>query len=181
MSDPIRPRYDALGVEGFYARHGSDYANPHAEIVASLIETVVREATLDLSHVLDLAAGAGEATLPLRTLGATRIDAFDPFTAAAYERATGNACEPIRFEDIAAGLLGSRRWSLVVCSFALHLCEGSRLAAVCVELARRAPTLLVVTPHKRPQLRDAWGWTLRREWTHDRVRARLYESTLFEG
>ena len=136
----------------------------------------MREWPLDLSHVLDLAAGSGEVTLALRELGAKRIDAIDPFTFDAYQDRTGQVAGRETFEQIAAGALAGRRWSLIVCSFALHLVERSRLPAVAYQLSLAAPRLLVLTPHKRPIIQPEWGWELTHEMLVQRVRSRLYES-----
>ncbi len=136
--------------------------------------------------MLDLAAGSGEITLAIRAVpradfpqtgGATptlRISAIDPFTADAYRARTGLSCEQMTFEQIAEGALRGRSYSLVVCSFAMHLVDASRLPALCWELAQITPQLVILTPHKRPVLRAEWGWTLREEIMQDRVRARLY-------
>ena len=75
---------------------------------------------------------------------------------------------------MAAGALAGRAYGLVVCSFALHLAEASRLPGVCQQLSLVAPTLLVLTPHKRPVIREAWGWRLAGEFVWARVRCRLY-------
>lgn len=180
MSDPapIRREYDRLGPDAFYQQHGSTYANPHADIVRALVRDVAREQSLDLTHCLDLAAGAGEATLGLLDAGANRIDAIDPYTHLAYQRAIGRQCEQVTFEQIAQGALRGRLWSLIVCSFAMHLVERSRLPAVCLELASLSPALLIVTPHKRPIISSDWGWQLRCESIRDRVRARVYDHTI---
>ena len=183
MSDPtrkeppaIRCAYEKHGARAFYERSGSTYRNPHEPQVRRSLEKAVREWPLDLSHVLDLAAGSGEATLILRELGAGRIDGIDPFTFEAYEARVGRACGRDTFEQIAAGALDGRRWSLIVCSFALHLVERSRLPALCYQLSLIAPQLLVLTPHKRPVISAAWGWQLSREMLVQRVRSRLYQS-----
>jgi hypothetical protein len=105
---------------------------------------------------------------------ATRIDATDPYTHDAYEHRTGQPCERHTFEDIAAGALRGRRYTLVVCSFAMHLVEESRLPALCWALGEISDRLLILTPHKRPHLRPEWGWSLTHEILHGRVRARLY-------
>jgi hypothetical protein len=132
--------------------------------------------TLDLSRVLDLAAGSGEATLALRELGAAAIDACDPYLFEQYERRTGQPCERLSFEDVAAGALAGRAYRLVVCSFALHLVDASRLPSVCLQLSLIAPALLVLTPHKRPEVREQWGWDSAGEFVWARVRTRLYRS-----
>lgn len=172
----IRHRYEAEGVEGFYAKQGAAYRNPHEPVIHKLIGEVVRHWQLDLDSVLDLACGSGEVTLALRELGAGRIDGIDPYTGAAYLERTGREAERYRFEDIAAGILEGRHYRLVVCSFALHLLDESWLPALLFHLARLTDRLLILTPHKRPELNPAWGWDRDKEILIERVRARLYTS-----
>ena len=180
MSDPssIRGQYERLGVTDFYARHGDTYANPHEPALREVIRAAVERWRPDLSGVLDLACGSGEATLALRDLGAAHIDGLDPYTGAAYLARTGHPAEPLTFADVSAGALSGRRYSLVVCSFALHLAEPSRLPGIAWALAQVAPALLILTPHKRPVLRPEWGWRLSAEFVQDRIRARLYETAV---
>lgn len=132
-------------------------------------------------RILDLACGSGEVTLALRAAGVdrARIDGADPFTASAYLARTGAVASRWSFADVASGALGDRRWSSVVCSYGLHLCEPSWLAAVCVQLSLAAEHLIVVTPHKRPVIDPAWGWLPVDEHRDGpwRVRLRCYTST----
>jgi SAM-dependent methyltransferase len=177
-ADSIRGEYEKHGPAEFYRRFGPDYRNPHERSVQRSIRLAVGRWRPDLSRVLDLAAGSGEATLVLRELGAGHLDGIDPYTAEAYERRTGRAAERFSFEDVAAGALSGREYSLVVCSFALHLCEPSRLPAVAYQLSLVAPALLILTPHKRPHLRPEWGWNLVGEQVIERVRSRFYRSAI---
>ena len=180
--DSIRGHYQRLGVAGFYAAHGREYANPHEPVVRHAVIESARRWNLDLSHVLDLACGSGEATLPLIECGAS-VAGADPYTAEAYLKRTGRAAEAFSFEHVAAGALRGRRYSLVVCSYAMHLVETSRLPALAIELAEVAPAMLILTPHKRPVIREEWGWRLSGEEVftsgepeHIRTRARLYRA-----
>jgi 2-polyprenyl-3-methyl-5-hydroxy-6-metoxy-1,4-benzoquinol methylase len=172
----IRHEYQDLGVEGFYRREGSSYRNPHEPQIQKSLDVVVRERGLDLSRVLDLAAGSGEVTLALRKLGASNIDAIDPYAHDAYVSRTGAPASRETFEEIAAGALAGRNYSLIVCSFAMHLFEDSRLARLTYQLSCIGDRLLILTPHKRPRLREEWGWTLDHERVVQRVRSRLYRS-----
>ena len=176
--DSIRASYERHGARDYYQRFGAAYRNPHESSLRRAIASAVGAWRPDLSHVLDLAAGSGEATLVLRELGAGKVDGVDPYTAAAYQARTGRPAEPFSFEDVAAGALAGRAYSLVVCSFALHLCEPSRLPAVAYQLSLVAPALLVLTPHKRPHLRAEWGWELTGEDVVERVRSRYYQSAM---
>ena len=172
--DSIRGEYVRHGSKAYYQKFGADYRNPHeAIVVESLIDAAGRW-PLDLSSVLDLAAGSGEVTLALRQLGAKRVEAIDPYTADAYAARTGDDAERFTFAEIAAGALSGRRYSLIVCSFAMHLCEPSRLPALAQQLAAVGESLLILTPHKRPEIRLAWGWKIVGENIIKRVRSRYY-------
>ena len=166
------------GAQGYYEQFGAQYRNPHEQSVRHAVQTAVTTWSLDLTHVLDLACGSGELTLALRELGAQVVDGLDPFTGAAYQARTGQAAEALSFEAIANGALDGRRYSLIACSYALHLLEASRLPRLAFQLSRIGGTLLVLTPHKRPRLRAEWGWELSGELVVERVRARYYRSTL---
>jgi 2-polyprenyl-3-methyl-5-hydroxy-6-metoxy-1,4-benzoquinol methylase len=169
----IRAAYQQYGVEGFYRRFGGSYRNPHERAIRAAIRAAAACWDLPLDRVLDLACGSGEATLALRELGAS-IDGIDPYTYQAYAERTGQAAERFTFEQIAAGALAGRGYTTIVCSFAMHLVAHSRLPALAMQLSLIAETLLILTPHKRPQLRPEWGWESAGELVVDRVRARLY-------
>ena len=173
-SRSIRREYERHGATPYYARFGATYRNPHEPIVVRSLKTAAERFDLDLTHVLDLAAGSGEVTLALRALGAAQIHGIDPYTADAYQLRTGAAAERLSFADIAAGALAGRRYSLIVCSFALHLCEPSRLPALAYQLGRVSDGLLILTPHKKPEIRPEWGWELAGESLAERVRSRWY-------
>lgn len=172
--EPIRRRYEQLGARGYYEQHGREYRNPHEPIVREVLTVAVDRWALDLRSVLDLACGSGEVTLRLRELGAAEIRGIDPYTCEAYQARTGSPAEALSFEQIAGGALAGRRHSLIVCSFAMHLIATSWLPALLLQLATVAPALLILTPHKRPAIRPAWGWRLDDELLHERVRARIY-------
>jgi 2-polyprenyl-3-methyl-5-hydroxy-6-metoxy-1,4-benzoquinol methylase len=171
----IRSEYVERGVAGYYAAQGDAYRNPHEDCARFALAQAVRRWSLDLAHVLDLACGSGEMTLELRELGAGEIDGVDPYTAAAYRRRTGRDAMPLTFAEIASGALAERRYSLIVCSYALHLEETSRLPGLLRALGQSSSALLLLSPHKRPQLDPAWGWQLVDEIYPQRVRTRLFQ------
>jgi SAM-dependent methyltransferase len=172
----IRAEYERHGVAGYYQQFGAAYRNPHEQAVRRALQAAVLAWDLDLGRVLDLACGSGEATLALRELGTGQVEGVDPFSGAAYQARTGSPAEALTFEAIAAGGLEGRRFSLIVCSYALHLLAPSRLPRLAYQLSRLAPALLVLTPHKRPVLRAEWGWQLAGELRVERVRLRRYHS-----
>jgi hypothetical protein len=146
-------------------------------VIRATLRAALARWALSLDRVLDLACGSGEVTLTLRELGCAVIDGIDPYTHQAYIERTGQAAEPITFEQIAAGALVGRSYDTIVCSFALHLVALSRLPALAAQLSLIGTTLLVLTPHKRPQLRPEWGWRCADELLIERVRARYYRRT----
>jgi len=178
MNEPssIRGQYERHGAATYYRDFGADYRNPHEPVVVDSLERAVKQWPLDLSHVLDLAAGSGEVTLALRKLGAGRIDGVDPYTADAYLARTSSSAERLTFEDVAAGALAGRRYSLIVCSFAMHLCTRSRLPGLFHQLRQISDSMLILTPHKRPVIEREWGWEMAGEILIDRVRTRLYRA-----
>ncbi|KAF4581509.1 hypothetical protein EYR40_009796 [Pleurotus pulmonarius] len=49
---------------------------------------------------------------------------------------------------------------MVFCSFALHLIENpSELFALLWELSTKCKWLIVIAPHKKPEIKEGWGWT----------------------
>ena len=172
----VRAGYVDHGVHGYYAQHGASYRNPHEPLIAAAIRLAHDREPLPLGRVLDLACGSGEATLALRALGAEEVVGIDPYTAAAYRDRTGQTAIEVDFAAIAGGALdGSGRFEMVVCSFALHLAEPSRLPALTWALAGLADELLVLSPHKRPPVEV--GFVEVQAFVHQRVRVRRFLST----
>ncbi|MFB2934437.1 methyltransferase domain-containing protein [Aerosakkonemataceae cyanobacterium BLCC-F154] len=172
----IRNEYEAYSVPGFYEKFGDEYRNPHEVIVKRVIEESVNRWQLNCQQVLDLACGSGEVTLALQSSGVTNITGIDPYTYNAYFQRTGKQAEVYTFEDIAAGVLTGRNYSLIVCSFALHLVAESRLPLLLYQLSLVGDTMLIITPHKRPQLKAEWGWILLDEIIIERVRCWLFQT-----
>lgn len=176
MADKIRLQYENLGVQGFYQTHGETYRNPHEKQIHVLLEQFAP--LLNLTNTLDLACGSGEVSLKLLEFGAT-VHGIDPFTATAYFKRTGLTAENLSFEEIADGVLEQRTYSLIVCSFAMHLFPISRLPLLIYQLATISPQLLVLSPHKRPVLKPEWGYVLSTEKSFERVKGKLYSSAFF--
>src|SRR4051794_19594366 len=75
-SSGFRDLYGPGGPEGYYRDHADDYRNPHEPAVIRAVAHAVeqwslasgRQAGIDFSRFLDLAAGGGELTLALLRL-----------------------------------------------------------------------------------------------------------------
>lgn len=176
MKMAIRHEYQSYGVDDFYKKHGNNYENPHFFKIKKLIEKDVLKLNLDFSHVLDLCAGSGEMTEILKN-HAGKIDGIDPYTQEAYQKRTGKTAESFTFSDIGSGALNNRKYSLIVCSFALHLAPLSRLHNIAYNLSTISRNLLIITPHKKPEIKEEMGWKIENEFLLDKVRARVYLST----
>ncbi|WVR00137.1 hypothetical protein IAU59_007279 [Kwoniella sp. CBS 9459] len=101
------------------------------------------------------------------------IVATDPYTCPAYTARTSRPCHPLSFTDLANGDLppgsvmptskeASREpiWDIIICSFALHLVTSpSELFALLYELSGKARWLVVIAPHKKPEVKETWGWS----------------------
>lgn len=175
----IRHAYEKFGVQGYYSQYGSEYRNPHESRLTQVVHLLVEKWKLSAQdRILDLACGSGEITLMLRQLGFEHIDGVDPYTSEAYEKRVGH---PIfgkwTFEEIADGCLEmdeEKKYDVIICSFAAHLISPSYLPLVMIQLSFVGKKLIILTPHKRPQISSEWGWKLDDEFVHERIRARLY-------
>jgi hypothetical protein len=177
--DPVRPGYDSLGPAGYYATHAADYANPHEPIVLRLVESWIdRHKPPPESRILDLACGSGEITAIFRVRGFKNVTGVDPFTGPAFFARTGLEAMPHDFVDVSKGALDTLGFDAIFCSFALHLAEPGLLPQVCQRLAAISPVMVILTPHKRPEIKPAWGWRLTDEVLDTRVRLRHYERSV---
>lgn len=155
MSAKIRPLYDEHGAEGYYRDFAEQYENPHLPEIRALLERNFERFDCT-GTVLDFAAGGGEVASALQHLGAQNIVGCDPFTHALFERKTGFPCLQLSFKDVLReGLPG--QYSLIVSSFALHLCPQKDLFSLTWNLLQAAPVLVIITPHKRPELEKLPG------------------------
>ena len=145
----IRPLYDEHGVDGYYRDHAAAYENPHFPEIKTLLECNLHR--LDTRHALDFGCGGGEVTRVLQSVGASRVTGCDPYTFDLYTQQTACPCLQLSFKDvIKTGLPG--RYSVIISSFALHLCPAKDLFLLTWNLLQAAPLLVVLTPHKRPEL-----------------------------
>jgi SAM-dependent methyltransferase len=154
----IRNAYEAYGAEEYYRQFGESYENPHQAQISALLQRNAHRWDLN-KGVLDFCAGGGEATLAIAPMAKGPVTGCDPFTHNLYEQQTGNTCLRLSFDDVLKGAtLGD--FGVVICSFALHLCPQKDLFSVTWALLNAAPTLVIITPHKRPELERLPGIAL---------------------
>ncbi|MBL7810357.1 MAG: hypothetical protein JNN28_21215 [Saprospiraceae bacterium] len=155
MGKKIRPLYDQYGADGYYQQFSEEYENPHFPLIKALLEKNLFR--LDGSAgVLDFSAGGGEVSQVLVSAGWNLVLGCDPYTHQLYTQNTGLPCLQLSFKDvIRSGLPG--RYSLIISSFALHLCPEKELFSLVWNLFEAAPVIVVITPHKRPELEHLPG------------------------
>lgn len=152
----IRKLYETFGAENYYREHASAYQNPHFPQIRELL--VRNFEKLDCSGaVLDFACGGGEVSVVLGTLGVEKIEGCDPFTFDLYQKVTGLPCLKLSFMDVIKQGLPMMDYSCIVCSFAMHLCEIKDLFPLTWNLFQASDLLIIITPHKRPELEKLPG------------------------
>ncbi|CCG84208.1 protein of unknown function [Taphrina deformans PYCC 5710] len=225
LSHSMRENY-SFGVDKYYEAVQATYRNPSFGAVRIMLWNALTD-FYEKEHleptegvqpaplkVLDLAAGAGEATTVLfewfeacqknqgnRRLSVCKIPsetprptvfASDPFTEPAFRQ-----CHPdIEFLPLSfaqCDQIPHSGFGLTICSFALHLVPTNSELWSCLDvLSRKSQWLLIISPHKKPEIKNhIWGWSRwnTKTWTQDendtyeivqeRVRGRLYRSNNF--
>lgn len=152
----IRNLYQEQGVENYYRDSGAAYENPHFEQIRTLL--IHNKSRIDYSAVLDFCCGSGEVSLVLRELG-FETTASDPFTQEAYFKNFEKDCLSYSFDDIIKGKLEGK-YSAIICSFAMHLCPEKQLFPLVYNLFQHSSQLIIITPHKRPELEKLEGVSL---------------------
>lgn len=166
LKNSVREGYVLEGVDGYYLSHSETYSNPHFLIIKEIIEKERIKGS-----VLDLCCGSGEVS---KVLKGCFIIGSDPYTYNLYKKNTGYSCYSFSFLDIAQGKLSSENiyFDYIICSFALHLCPVSLLPMVLYELSRVSEKLIILSPHKRPYIKEYW--VLKRSYVYKRVHFREY-------
>ena len=168
----IRQEYQEYGSPEEFYTSGSQYENPHKEVIHKHIDNIA--SSLDLTgRVLDLGCGTGIASERLSFHGAKRITGCDPYLNKEYEKETGNSCARYNFKDIAQGrMYHLGHFSLVIASFSLHLCEKSMMTHLLFNLSQMSDKLVIISPHKKPEINQFWS--LEEEHYFEKVRTRIF-------
>lgn len=150
----IRKLYEHLGVDKYYKDYGNQYKNPHSQQIEALI--IKNKNTLDYSAVLDFCAGGGEISWVLQELGYSNFTGSDPYTHQLYKKNLTQKCYQWSFDDVIKGK-SEGKYSCIICSFAMHLCDEQKLYPLVIQLFQHSKSLVILTPHKRPELEHING------------------------
>jgi len=154
---PIRKEYEDLGIDGFYKKSGWHYSNPHEAQIVTLLENNFSQ--INSEKILDFCCGSGEVTVALLKLGCKEIIGSDPYTRQAFRKRTDKKALSLSFEEVIRKGL-PEKFTSVIASFALHLCPQEQLYPLVTQIFESTPQLIVITPHKRPQLENLDGVNL---------------------
>lgn len=169
MNNSIRHKYEQCGYKQYYIKYGNTYQNPHESAIQELLPKCLPPFP---GHALDLACGSGEASLVMMKHG-WKVTGIDPYTTQAYVRRTGQIAGSLSFEDIINGKLNIK-FDLIVCSYAMHLLERSKLPYLIYQLYRITSKLIIITPNNRPILKPEWGFRLIQSCKCSKAKAMIY-------
>lgn len=177
MSVKIRNEYVKKGVDGFYRENASTYENPHEAIIHSHLIHLERNGFIKNTSLLDLCCGTGQVSNFLKKRGYRKISGCDPYTNLEYTKRTGLKAFNFDFMKISCGALKGQKYDYVICSFALHLCPISILPNVLYALSEVAEKLIVISPHKKPEINQYWEEEHR--FVSERVTTRVFKNNVF--
>ena len=167
----IREGYELLGVDTYYQQHANDYCNPHFKTIEIMLKDYISSHDIG-KKILDLCCGSGEVTRILEQNGDYDIIGADPYMNHVYEERTCRKCLPYSFQDIVEEAeLG--KYDTIICSFAMHLCETSMLNTLLYQLSRKTNRLIILSPHKRPEI-NCW-FKMVDSYEFERVKMKVYE------
>lgn len=143
--------YDKLGIKGYYQQIGDRYTNPHENDIKALITSIAKP---ELSY-LDLGAGNGIVSQALKDKNCLSVTGCEPYLTDCFIKNTGFKCLTHSFEDIAQKGL-KEKFDVIICSYAMHLVPESYLPNLLFQLKQVADQLVILTPHKRPEISNFW-------------------------
>ncbi len=147
----LRLAYEEEGSEAYYQKNALAYQNPHEPQIRELIQR--NAGKVDYSRALDLCAGGGEVSRMWRELGYTGFCASDAYTHELYTQNLQLPCHSYSFDDFLRGKFTfPHTFTSIVCSFALHLCKEEYLFKITENLLAYTDNIVIITPHKRPEL-----------------------------
>ena len=76
--------------------------------------------------------------------------------------------------------INNQKYDTIVCSYALHLCDSSKLPIVIYQLSLITNRLIVISPHKKPKINEEWGFNLTENYYLNKIRIKIYKSNNHE-
>lgn len=161
----LREYYQADSIENYYKNVGIGYINYHHQDIKSSLEIIKKSLH---GNILDLCCGTGLVTSCLDDFS---VSGCDPYLHEQYKFYTGKECLKYSFKDIINGKLDGW-YDIIICSFALHLCEKSMLPNLLFQLSRITNKLIIISPSDALEIKDYF--TLISHHKVNRVHTRIY-------
>lgn len=173
----IRDQYKKMGIENFYKSNADSYENPHERIIQTHLLSLIKNKTLTRNQkILDLCCGTGQVTSFLNKQSFHFIEGCDPYTNIEYQKRTNKKAYNFNFKQIGTGSISNKKYDVVICSFALHLCDKNLLPQVLFQLSLISKKLIIITPHKKPNI-DVY-WTEDKSYKINRVTTKVYSNLI---
>jgi hypothetical protein len=174
IQESIRGEYEQHGVDGYYQYHGNEYKNPHEDRLQHAMDWIIENWSVDFSNTLDMSAGSGEMTKMLTNHGYDNVEGSDPYTCTLYTRETGKYCHDVSFDEIMGNGI-SKKYSTIICSYALHLADTSKLPQIIWQISQSCKNFIILSPTKKPEIKDDWGMSLVNSGNVNSVKIRHYQ------
>jgi len=148
--------YNKYGVDNYYCNNSDNYTNPHIKQITELLTNNYNK--IYQGNILDLGCGTGQVSTILFNLGYKQnITGCDPYLYKSYIEHTKQPCLKYSFSDIIKQGLPTN-YTSIICSFAMHLCAKDKLSALIYRLALVTKQIIIITPHKRPEIDKIQGF-----------------------
>jgi len=172
----IRNEYSKNGVDNFYINNAESYKNPHEIIIKKHLDNFFKINQFKKNiKILDLCSGNGEISRILAENNFINYKGCDPYMYNIYIKNIKKDCLNYSFKDLAIGKL-KEKFDLIICSFALHLADRSMLNIILYQLSLSTNKLIILTPHKKPEIKNFFK--LKNEIYKNKVRLRYYEKNI---
>jgi 2-polyprenyl-3-methyl-5-hydroxy-6-metoxy-1,4-benzoquinol methylase len=137
---------------------------------------IIFDSEVAFDATLDLSCGTGLITDILMKKGITDIIGCDPYLNKEYTENTTKESIDLSFNDIQHGKLFGKRYDSIVCSYAMHLIEPSRLNQVLWNLCLVSNYLVLLSPNNRPFITDEESYELIDKGKVGKCKYRVYKS-----
>ena len=143
MNCSIRSLYEQQGVASLYT--SGEYTNPHKDVIQEMVYHFANLHYIVNCDILDLCCGNGEVTEVLSQCN--NLVGCDPYMHEVYTRQTGLKCFDYSFDDIAfKENIDFSKYNYIFCSYALHLCEQSKMYGLMYKLSTLTDNLVIISP-----------------------------------
>ena len=100
----------------------------------------------------------------------------DPYLYREYELNTNKKCLEYSFSDIQRNKLNDMKFDTIICSYGMHLADGSILPELLWNLSLISKTLILISPNNNPPVKKDNGWVLIESFKEGKSKCRIYES-----